>query len=158
MDTQHQIDTLKFKIAQQESELADLESEILDIEQEMKEFTERYNSLIKPRQDKIDMILDMIGDIEKEQRINPALYDNQPPGSKWTTWTPPEDYVPVEEQFKRTWHDPRKNQSGFDAAFQVMPTSEGSVDEQKQDLKKLYRELAKRFHPDLTTDPFERAP
>lgn len=156
MDTQQQIETLKFKIAQQESELADLESEILDIELEMKDFTERYDQLIKPKQEKLAMVEDMIAEIQKEQRINPALYDTVQPGSKWTTWTPPDDYVSVEEQFKRTWIDPRKSDSGFDAAFQALPTSEGSVDQQKQDLKKLYRQLAKRFHPDLTTDPIER--
>ncbi|MBN1563554.1 MAG: hypothetical protein JXA10_06940 [Anaerolineae bacterium] len=155
MDTQQQIETLKFKIAQQEAELADLESEILDIEKEMQDFTARYDSLIRPRQEKLAMIQDMIAEIEKERRINPALYQPQT-GSKWTTWTPPDDYVPVEEQFKRTWRDPRKKEAGFDALFQALPDAEGSTDEQKQDLKQLYRALARRFHPDLTTDPVER--
>jgi hypothetical protein len=155
MNTQQQIESLKFKITQQESELADLESEILDIEGEIKDFTERYDRLIKPTKDKLDMVEDMIGEIEKEQRINPAWYDDQP-RSKWTTWTPPDDYVPVEEQFRQTWQVPREKESGFDTAFQALPTSEGSMDEQKQELKAIYRQLARRFHPDLTTDPAER--
>jgi hypothetical protein len=157
MDTQQLIESLKLKIAQQESELADLESEILDIEQEMKDFTESYNRLIKPMQDKLDMVRDMIAEIEKEQRFDPKLYNNPQLGSKWTTWTPPENYVPVEEQFRQAWQVPRKNESGFDERFQALPTAEGGVDEQRQELKRLYRQLARRYHPDLTTDPAERA-
>jgi hypothetical protein len=153
MDTQQQIESLKFKIAQQETELADLESEILDIEQEMKAFTERYNRLIKPLQDKLNIIQDMIADLEKEKRSPPA---SPQPGSRWTTWTPPADYVPVEEQYRQAWQIPKQRAAGFDAAFQALPTSAASQDNAKQELKSLYRQLARRFHPDLSTDPAER--
>jgi hypothetical protein len=153
MDTQQQIQTLKFQIAQQEAELADLESEILDIEQEMKAFTERYNRLIKPLEDKLDLIKDMIADLEKERYSPPA---SPQPGTRWTTWTPPDDYVSVEEQYRRAWEVPKQRATGFDENFQALPTSEERPDDVKVELKKLYRKLARRFHPDLATDPSER--
>jgi septal ring factor EnvC (AmiA/AmiB activator) len=153
METHQQIETLKFKIAQQEAELADLETEILDIEQEMKAFTERYNRLIKPLQDKLDLINDMIADLEKERYSPPA---SPQPGSRWTTWTPPDDYVSVEEQYRRAWQVPKQERAGFDESFQALPTSETRPDDVKVELKKLYRKLARRFHPDLATEPDER--
>jgi hypothetical protein len=153
MDTQQQIETLKFQIAQQEAEMADLESEILDIEQEMKSFTERYNRLIKPLQEKLDLIKDMIADLEKERYSPPP---SPQPGSRWTTWTPPDDYVPVEEQYRRAWEVPKQRAAGFDENFQALPTAETRPDKVKLELKTLYRKLARRFHPDLTTDPAER--
>jgi hypothetical protein len=153
METQQEIATLKFKIAQQEAELADLESEILDIEQEMKAFTDRYDRLIKPLQEKLNLINDMIADLEKEKYSPPA---SPQPGSRWTTWTPPDDYVPVEEQYRQAWEVPKQRAAGFDENFQTLPTSDTRPDDVKVELKKLYRKLARRFHPDLSTDPAER--
>ncbi len=153
METQQQLETLKFKIAQQEAELADLESEILDIEQEMKAFAERYSRLVKPLQDKLNLIQDMIAELEKEKYSPPA---SPQPGSRWTTWTPPADYVPVEEQYRQAWQVPKERAAGFDDNFQALPTSSPRQDDVKQELKTLYRRLARRFHPDLATDPAER--
>ncbi len=156
MSTEQQIETLKAKIAEQEAELADLESAILDVETELRSFNTRYEKMILPLQDKITVIDDMIADIEKELRINPQLYQGNISGTRWTTWQPPDDYVSVEEQYRQTWG--QKNTSGFDEKFQAMPTAaEGSLQGNRQQaLKKLYRQLARRFHPDLTTDPVER--
>lgn len=153
MDTQPPIETLKAKIAQQEAELADLESEILDIEQEMKAFADRYHRLIQPLQDKLDLLQDMIAELEKKTH---SLPESPPPGSRWTTWTPPADYIPVEEQYRQTWQLPKQRAARFDTAFQPPPPTAAREDDAKQELKTLYRQLARRFHPDLSTDPTER--
>lgn len=155
MSTQQQIERLKAQIADQEAELADLESAILDIENELEEFNTRYEALIVPLQDKISLIDDMIADIEKEQRINPRLYQSPDTGSRWTTWQPPSGYVSVEEQYRQTW-EAHRDAGGFDEDFQAIPTAAADLSNEQQELKKLYRQLARRFHPDLTTDPAER--
>jgi len=53
-------------------------------------------------------------------------------------------YLPVEEQYRRTWEVPQK--TGEDIPL-------GSIDEKQ--IKRLYRRLARRYHPDLAKDSDE---
>lgn len=55
----------------------------------------------------------------------------------------------VEEQFRRTWEKPPPK------PVQQPTTPPTPADEQQ--VKRLYRQLARRFHPDLASDPTERA-
>jgi curved DNA-binding protein CbpA len=57
--------------------------------------------------------------------------------------------VPVEEQYRRTWREPPPPGLWFP------PLPMDAVTE--KNLKTLYRQLCRRFHPDLTQDPKERA-
>lgn len=141
-----QIDELRAEIARQEAELADLEAELLDIQRELDDFTDRYNRVIKPLRDRLEIIQSVIAGLEAEKHTPPQPFS--------TEWTPPPGYVPVEEQYRQTWQVPRE-QAGW------MPGSE-PVDYKPSDsdsetaLKRLYRQLARRYHPDLVTDPAER--
>lgn len=54
----------------------------------------------------------------------------------------------VEEQFRRTWEKPPPK------AVKPPVTPPTTADEQQ--IKKLYRQLARRFHPDLASNPDER--
>jgi hypothetical protein len=56
-------------------------------------------------------------------------------------------YLPVEEQYRRTWEVPRDDPV-------VGPEQVSSMD--KKQFKRLYRQLARRFHPDLARDEGER--
>jgi curved DNA-binding protein CbpA len=58
-------------------------------------------------------------------------------------------YDNVEELFRRTWEVPPP------AAAAPPPEPPTPADEQQ--IKRLYRQLARRFHPDLAGDPAERA-
>jgi hypothetical protein len=61
----------------------------------------------------------------------------------------PDLHVDVLEQYRRTWTPKEKPPPP--------PTEEPGVSEQtKAELKSLFRALAKRFHPDLVTDPEEK--
>ena len=56
-------------------------------------------------------------------------------------------YLPVEEQYRRAWS--RSSDQDIYAGAEPL----GQVDEQQ--LKRLYRRLARRYHPDLATDQSE---
>ena len=58
------------------------------------------------------------------------------------------ELVPVEEQYRRTWDPPQKNNENNG----LQERSE--IDD--KELKRIYRKLARRFHPDLASDPVER--
>lgn len=154
MNHDAEIARLKILIAQQETELADLEAEIIDLERDLRAVVERYDELIAPKNARLDIIKRMIADLEHELAQRTTQQPEPPPSSPYTTWKPPADYVPVEEQFRRVWQTPPGDTgpaapSPFAGVLQS-ETPDGS------DLKRLYRELARRYHPDLTTDAAER--
>lgn len=60
-----------------------------------------------------------------------------------------ENYIPVEEQYYRVWEAPRE-------AAQKQETDRPLVLPSEKDVKRLYRQLARRFHPDLADDDSER--
>ncbi|MBN2302951.1 MAG: DnaJ domain-containing protein [Anaerolineae bacterium] len=159
-DIQAQIARLQAEIDNQESELADLETEVLDLEREMGDFIKRYNQLVQPIEEKLDLVRGMIADLEREHAPPPPQLGSRPitpPLEK--TWTPPPDYVSVEEQYRRMWEVPKQQrQSGQEPVnAPSMRKSTVKPDNPEQAIKKLYRQLARRYHPDLTTDPAERA-
>jgi hypothetical protein len=55
----------------------------------------------------------------------------------------------VEEQFRRTWEKP--------PPAAVKPPAKPPTPADEQQIKRLYRQLARQFHPDLAADPQERA-
>ncbi len=55
----------------------------------------------------------------------------------------------VEEQFRRTWEKPPPKA--------VKPPTKPPTAADEKQIKRLYRKLARQFHPDLAADPDERA-
>lgn len=146
MDIELELQRLQRDVAQQEQELFDLEAQVLDIEQELEGFTQRYDKLVRPLETKLTATEELIAELERKRYLA-GLADERPHHS---TWKAPEGYVSVADQFKRAWQ-----QTANTAPPLIVPIKE----EAKQDalsLKKLYRQLAARFHPDLTTDAAER--
>ncbi len=156
--SQDQIARLKAAIMRQQSEAADLEAEIIDLERDLETFTRRYARLVQPKIDRLEIIQQMIKDLENEiaQRNAPPPHD-PPLAASHGAWTPPPDYVPVEEQFRRAWQvppkDERETQASASTTHAIPYAENGSV---RSDLKRLYRTLVRRYHPDLATDPSER--
>jgi len=58
------------------------------------------------------------------------------------------NHIPVEEQFKRRWQVPNAA-NGNDLNNKIDAKDD-------KELKRLFRKLARRFHPDLARDPVER--
>ncbi|WP_119072324.1 hypothetical protein [Aggregatilinea lenta] len=142
---------LKAQIAEAEAELAALEEEVIDLRRELDTFTRAYNRTIRPLAERLDVMRTVVAELEAEKLTPPQLGGFA--ASPGEGWTPPPDYVPVEEQFFRTWIAPR----GSAPAEAELPVRQVILDDDPDRmLKRLYRALARRFHPDLSTDPDER--
>lgn len=154
-DPQAEIARLKAAIARQETELTTLEAELLDLRHELSAFKDRYDRLVKPLLDRLAIIRGVIADLEAQHSPPPQLGPTPDRPTLESMWTPPPDYVPVEEQFRRAWQIPKEQQER-----QPPPSAPEFIlaaDESETAVRTLYRQLARRFHPDLTTDPAERA-
>lgn len=154
-DPQAEIARLKAAIARQETELTTLEAELLDLRHELSAFKDRYDRLVKPLLDRLAIIRGVIADLEAQHSPPPQLGPAPDRPTLESMWTPPPDYVPVEEQFRRAWQIPKEQQERQPPP--PAPEFTLAADESETAVRTLYRQLARRFHPDLTTDPAERA-
>ena len=122
------------KVAQLELEFFDTRADLTVFEREMEDRLGLLKRQIKRLEDKLESA--------KRQAARRAQW-----GDRVDSPDIPEDVV---DQFRKTW---RRHES--DAS---PPILEKKIDEAtKEELKTLYRSLAKRFHPDLAIDPEEKA-
>jgi septal ring factor EnvC (AmiA/AmiB activator) len=155
-DLREQIGRLQGDIARQEAEMAELEASLLDLQREFSDFMRRYDRLIQPLTNRLEIIRGVIADLEMQSRLPPPQPAARPLPYETFSSLPP-DHVPVEEQFRRTWRVPRQK---AEAELPPLPRRPEDVIEADHDpkgaLKRLYRQLVRRYHPDLSTDPEER--
>ncbi len=150
-DASAEIERLKAQIAGSEAELAALEEEVIDLRRELESFTRDYNRTAQPLIERLDLMRAVVADLEAEKLTPPQLQGYVVQQSEGSTLPP--DYVSVEEQFWRTWIAPR----GARLAEPEPPVRQVILDDDPERmLKRLYRGLARRYHPDLVTDPDER--
>jgi len=141
--TEEQLAHLRQQIEAAEAELADREAELVDLRVELSAFRLEYDTQVGR---KVAELEEVEAEIKRcRQRIR--QYRQWGPGGPPQTSTGAA-YVPVEEQYRRTWKQPEEPPSPppaepVDAATEVQ-------------IKKLYRQLCRRFHPDLTQDAVER--
>lgn len=148
-DYQQRIRSLRDEIAERERFAAGLQTEIAELEKELRTFRARYDRIITPLKTRLDALKAAIAELEAE-RLRDQRGSVSPTRS---SWTPPPDYVPVEEQYRRVWEIPRQADAG------ASPVAEGEARAQhrEEQIKRLYRALARRFHPDLAADDADRA-
>ena len=138
---QVQITRLQNEIQRREGELVRLQTEISELERDLTEFQSRYDRIVGAAKLRLDAVKAAIEELQDQRRLNRiGSYDPQP------EWTPPPGYIPVEEQYRRFWQVP--------ASETPAPLRKS---EKNTSLKQLYRDLVRRFHPDLAIDPVERA-
>lgn len=144
-----EIRRLKEEIERKESILTGLEAEIIDLNRQLLEFKERYDRLIVPMTQRIEMAKEAFEELKRQRYLERRIGEARPLESQWK---PPEGYVSVEEQYKRTWSNKRPpDTTAFSFPADILKPSV-----KEEEIKSLYRQLARRFHPDLTTDPAER--
>lgn len=141
---QEKLAFLRQEIEAAESELVEREAELLDLRAEYHAFQLRYEARLGRKLTELEKV-------ERElarcrQRID-AYRQWGPEGPSFVL--PGQAYIPVDEQYRRTWQEPR---------LKKPPPPRRPVSEAiEADIKKLYRQLCRRFHPDLAREEQERA-
>jgi predicted nucleic acid-binding Zn-ribbon protein len=142
--TEEQLARLRQQIEAAEAELANREAKLVDLRVELSAFRLEYDTRVGR---KVTELEEVEAEIQRcQQRISQYR--------QWGAGGPPKTrtgaaYVPAEEQYRRTWQQPEEPPS---------PPPAKPVDAAtKAQIKKLYRQLCRRFHPDLTQDAAERA-
>jgi len=144
------LDALRTEIEQKREFVARLEQERTDFELEIAAFEVTYNAEVKPLQDELDTINLHIQEYELRNELLRFR------GSRLSA-------VQLEAEVELRLHGQHTQATFSDTppphARQrwegAPPSSEPDV-VTKAKLKSLYRELAKRFHPDLVTNDLER--
>jgi len=138
---------LRRQIAAAESALVEREAELADLRVEVASFELRYETLVGRKLAALEEVEASIAACRKQIQGFRRWGRGGPP----TGWDG-ETYVPVDEQYRRTWRDPAPPGPSFTPPAELATQSAA-----RQDLRALYRQLCRRFHPDLTQDPVERA-
>jgi predicted nucleic acid-binding Zn-ribbon protein len=128
---------LRGALAQAQDDLIDKEAELADRMAEIVAFELEFESKVGHL---IDQLADVEAELEEYHRKIQRLRDERVFGR---------GYSSVEEQYRRTWEVPPKSAA--------TPPSKPLPPASEVEIKKLYRRLARRFHPDLAQDEADRA-
>ncbi|MFQ6101504.1 MAG: J domain-containing protein [Anaerolineae bacterium] len=142
--TEEQLAHLRQQVGAAEAELIEREAELVDLRAESFAFQLEYDTRVGRKAAELE---EVEAEIKRcRQRI--SQYRQWGAGSPSQSGIPA-GYVPVEEQYRRIWQQPRKPPP---------PPPAEPVDEATEaQIKTLYRQLCRRFHPDLVQDPVEQA-
>jgi hypothetical protein len=140
--------SLQAEIEQKREFVARLEQERTDLELEIAVFEVEYNAQVKPLQDELDAVKLHIEEYEQRNellrfrgnRLSAMQLEAEVEMRIGAHHRPAEDDYAPSPYTRQKWES-------------VSPQPGGAV---KTQLKSFYRELAKRFHPDLTADEAER--
>ncbi|TFH37485.1 MAG: hypothetical protein E4G99_02480 [Anaerolineales bacterium] len=127
---------LQLDISERQERIAQLEFELSDTKVDLGRFEHEYAA--------------RVGTLERQvQNLEADLEQARFRAARRAQWgeraDSPDMHVDVLEQFRRTWA-PREKPP-------APPLEQPVTEEMKKELKTLFRNLAKRFHPDLVTDP-----
>lgn len=138
-----EIEYLRAQIAQKREHVAVLELELFNTRAELANFTEKYNARIAPLERRLARLKRQLKEALAARRNN-GTPKQQVDFSRAT-----QDKARKHEQARR----------GRDNGGEPLAGSESqAVDSQTEErLRTLFRDLAKRFHPDLVSDPQEKA-
>lgn len=140
VDIQDKIANLRLKIEAQEKEATMLEQECDELKKDLSEFEERYNKFIKPLIDQIDAVksaLEKLRDLHFMQQMGEKLKMD----SLWRNngEQPKDEYIPPHER-----------------DFAIPEPIEKPIERKPKNIKSLYRQLARQYHPDLAYDEADR--
>jgi hypothetical protein len=89
-----QIQQLQAAIPQDQARVDQLEAQMEALRDDLSDLKQRYEAIVWPHQERLEAVQAELTKLEQA-----ALIRQQPVAE----WTPPEDYVPVEEQYRQSW-------------------------------------------------------
>ncbi|KAA3642877.1 MAG: hypothetical protein DWQ07_20350 [Chloroflexi bacterium] len=129
-----QLEALRAKVGNKREYVAILEVELFNTRADMEQFSEQYNAQVAPLERRLN---------ELREHLKTALGDDSPPD--------PNERIRRENGDKQ-----QQNETNGFASAANLDEEEERDPELEEKLKTLFRELAKRYHPDLVTDPEEK--
>lgn len=128
-----QLEQLRSELEKMQTQLIDVEADLADRLAEIKMFEYEYERRVGHLIDKLEALEEEVRQYnERIQRLRRKdIYGA--------------GYASVDEQIRRAWKAP---------AAPVAPRKPVNATTEKE-IKQLYRQLARRFHPDLATDEFD---
>jgi hypothetical protein len=154
-DIFQQIKRLQTDIRERQKAVDELQAEVRELERELDAFSTRYDKVLHAL-NRLDAVKKAISELEHERRIRALGQQGAP--LRQRPWKPPAGYVPVEEQIKRNQQNRRNPttdpEHDLRESAQETPEAAKTSDEinLEAEVKRLYRKLARRWHPDLATD------
>lgn len=144
---QQKIDEYQQLVAQQEQEVATLERECAELRDELSDFEKRYNQLIKPLTMQLDAIKAAVRSLEDLQTKQLFEGIQASVDSLWQS----APYIEVQEEPTQPSADEQPDDTDDEATY-----GRRVVNSKTEKVKALYRQLARRFHPDYATDHKDR--
>ena len=149
---------LRAEIEQKRERVARLEQERADLELEVAAFELDYNAQVKPLQDELEAVRRHIEEYElriellrfRGNRLSATQLEAEVELRLQARYPTVENYEGRDQAGAASHHHARPEW----ASARPAPAAQPDV-ETKAELKSLYRELAKRFHPDLAADEDE---
>src|SRR3989304_1394750 len=135
-----ELNTLQDELTRKQERVADLELEVFDARSALRQFESEVEGRLGASQRRL-------AELEKE------LAQARRQAARRAQWgeraDSPDFPLDAVEQFERAWRQ--------EAPAQPVPPKAIEDEDTRAEVKSLYRRLAKRFHPDLTTDAAEKA-
>jgi hypothetical protein len=130
--------SLRAEVARRQERTAELELELFDLRVSLAEFERELEVRVRPLERELLDLRTKLDQLRREAARK----------AQWGERANQEEIPDVVEQFRKAW-TPKFQQD--------TPSAKPAPTEPQQgELRSLYRELAKRFHPDLTTDPKQK--
>lgn len=138
ISTDPEVDGLRAEVGKRQAKVAELEMDLLESHEALAAFQREFEARLRPHLNRIAAL---------QERIKAARRATLK--RLWEESRTAPKFVDVEEQFKTAWTE-------TDLGVPPPPPPPVTADTEQQ-IRALYRELAKRFHPDLAATEAERS-
>ncbi len=146
MNEQEALSQLRETVSDQERQITQLEMEIYDLEREVDEFRQRYDQRVGFAEKRVAAAKDVLEQLQRQNSYKT-------------------NFTPVEEQFNQRWGKLRSAsrveeiENSFSSNSPTRPNRVPEIPEdivEEVNFKRLYRGLARKFHPDFAQNEVDR--